>query len=139
MTTTTDLVHQGTASLNEGSSTGFAGLYADDAVLSTPDGQFQGPAAIADYVSGFLTASPGSRTELGRSAASGDVYFGEFTVRGTNTGPTVLPDGHELPATGRTWVLTGVEVATATDGRIVQHDMYWDSVRLLGQLGLLPA
>ena len=41
----------------------------------------------------------------------GDTVVGEWTYRATHTGPFVMADGTEIPATGKTVELPGVTVA----------------------------
>lgn len=134
----TELVEQGTALYNKGDAEGFVSLYGEDAVLRTPDGRFEGRDEMLAYVRSLIAAMPGGEVTLGRHCEDGDLYLGEWTLRGTNTGPLVAPDGTEIPATGRTVEAYGTEVVQVADGRIVQHDMLWDQLGFLGQLGLLP-
>ncbi len=75
----------------------------------------------------------------GRRGEDGDLHLDEFTVRGTSSGAIALPDGTELPATGRTVDFPGTEVVRARDGKTVEHDTLGDRMSVLEQLGLLPA
>jgi predicted ester cyclase len=68
----------------------------------------------------------------------GDTIATEFTWAGTNTGPLVLPDGTELPPTGKRVQTKGMELVRISDGKIATHHEYWDNMALAGQLGLLP-
>lgn len=134
----TSLVEQGKALYSKGDAEGFCSLYSDRAVLRTPDGRFEGRDTILQYNRALIAAMPGGEVTLGRHSDDGDTYLGEWTLRGTNTGPIVAPDGTEIPATGRAVELYGTEVVEVSDGRIVRHDMLWDQLSSLGQLGLLP-
>ena len=49
-----------------------------------------------------------------------------------------MPDGTSIPATGKSAEVHGVEFARARDGKLIKHDMYWDSLVMMRQLGLLP-
>jgi ketosteroid isomerase-like protein len=138
MTTATQLMHDGATLYSKGDAEGYCALYSDDAVLTTPDGRYQGRAAILDYVRGMMTPWPNADVTVGRHCEDGGTYFGEFVLRGTNDGPLLMPDGTELPATGQAVELWGMEVALVRDGRVVQHDMAWDNMGVMAQLGLLP-
>ena len=138
MTVATELIEKGTAFYNKGDVEGFCSLYSDDIVLTTPDGRFEGRDSVEPYMQVMLTMFPGLEVTLGRHSDTGDVYFGEFSLRGTNTGPVPMPDGSELPPTGKSVLLMGTEIATVNNGKIVQHDMLWDNMSFLGQLGLVP-
>jgi predicted ester cyclase len=133
-----DDIEKGTALYNKGDVDGFCALYADGIVLTTPDGRFEGRDAIQSYLQGMYVAFPSGGVSVGRYCEDGDLYFGEFTVQGVNTGPLAMPDGSQLPATHRSVDVAAVEVARAEDGRIVEHRMVWDNMAFLGQLGLLP-
>lgn len=138
-TTATDLILQGTDRYNAGDAEGFCALYADDVVLVTPEGRFEGRDAATAYVRAQMAGFPDAVVSIGRHVESAGTYFGEFAVHGTNTGPMATPDGQEIPATGRAAQFPGMEIAEVRDGRIVRHDMMWDGAGLLVQLGLLEA
>ena len=75
---------------------------------------------------------------MGRSAETADTYFGEITFRGTNTGDLTMPDGTSIPATGKPVEVRGVEFARVRDGKLIEHNMYWDSLVMMRQLGFAP-
>jgi predicted ester cyclase len=87
----------------------------------------------------MLTAFPDMHVSVGRRCEGDDAYLGEFTVTGTNTGPLGMPDGSELPPTQNHVELVGMEIAEVRNGKIVRHDMIWDNMGFLTQLGLAPA
>jgi predicted ester cyclase len=57
---------------------------------------------------------------------------------GTHTGPLVLPDGAELPPTGKRVEVSGMELVRVRDGKIVVDNLYYDNLAVAAQLGLLP-
>ena len=133
-----DLVEQGTVIFNKGDAEGFAALYADDVVVTTPDGRFEGRPSTVTYLQAFLDACPGVEVTLGRGCEQGDLYAGEYRVAGTNTGPLPMPDGSQMPATGKSFTLSAMEMVRVADGAIVQHDLVWDNMSFMVQLGLVP-
>lgn len=139
MTTVAELMAEGTAFYNKGDMEGYCSLYSDDVVLTTPDGRYEGRDGVLAYMRAVSRSFPDSQVTIGRRCDAGDVGFDEFTVRGTNTGPISMPDGSELPATHRAVHLVGMEVAEVRGGKIVQHDMVWDTMSVLQQLGLAPS
>jgi ketosteroid isomerase-like protein len=139
MAAVTELIAEGTELFNKGDLDGYCAHYNDDVVLTTPDGRFEGRDSVKAYMQGLLTAFPDTQVTIGRHCDTGDVYFGEFTVRATNTGPISMPDGSELPPTQKSVHVIGNEIATVKDGKIAQHDMLWDNMSFFGQLGLVPA
>ena len=95
--------------------------------------------AILDYWVRLVAAFSDKAGVVGRSSETADTYFGEITFRGTNTGDLTMPDGTSIPATGKSFEVSGVETARVRDGKIVEHNMYWDSLGMMRQLGLLPS
>jgi len=57
---------------------------------------------------------------------------------GTHTGPVTLPDGTQIPPTGRSVQIRGMEFVQLRDGEIVVDNLYYDSLAMLAQLGLVP-
>jgi ketosteroid isomerase-like protein len=136
MATATELIEKGTELYNKGDVDGFCALYGDDAVLTTPDGRFEGRENIKPYLQGLYDAFPSGGVSLGRHTEDGDLYFGEFFVEGVNTGPLAMPDGSELPATHRSVEIAAAEIARVENGEIVEHRFIWDNMSFLTQLGL---
>lgn len=62
----------------------------------------------------------------------------EFTWVATHTGPLIMPDGTEVPPTGKRVEAKGMELVQWRDGKLAVHHMYYDNMALAGQLGLLP-
>ena len=140
MGTIRDLIVEGAKHYDESDPEGLAATYADDAVLTAPLGtRAVGKQAILDYWVQLSAAFSDKAGEVGRSCETGDTYFGEITFRGTNTGDLRMPDGTSIPATGKSVEVRGVESARVRDGKLVEHTMYWDSLVMMRQLGLLPS
>lgn len=138
MSTVRELIETGTDLYNKGDIDGFCALYGDDIVLTTPDGRFEGRENIRPYMRGLFDAFPSGGITVGRYCENGDLYFGEFALHAVNSGPIAMPGGSELPATNHAVELVAVEIARAENGQIVRHDMLWDNLSFLNQLGLVP-
>ena len=113
-------------------------LYADDASQRMHDGVFEGVDAIAERLARDLTAFPDARYVVETFFAAGDKFGDEWTFTGTNTGPLRLPDGSEVPATGRPVEIKGMEYVEVRDGKIVVDNLYYDFLAAVAQLGLIP-
>jgi ketosteroid isomerase-like protein len=50
-----------------------------------------------------------------------------------------MPDDTTVPVTGKSFQVSGVESARIRDGKLVEHNMYWDTLGMMRQLGLLPS
>jgi esterase len=113
-------------------------LYAEDAVQIMPGGTFKGRDAIRDRLALELVGFPDHHHTVTSFVEQGDSFADEWTFEGTHTGPFPLPDGTELPATGRRVEIRGMELVQMRDGKIVVDNLYYDNVASLVQLGLIP-
>jgi steroid delta-isomerase-like uncharacterized protein len=113
-------------------------LYAEDAVQWMHDGLFAGVDAIQERLARDLTAFPDARYVVESFVEDGDTFADEWTFTGTNTGPYRLPDGSEVPATGRPVEIKGMELVEVRDGKIVVDNLYYDFMAAVSQLGLVP-
>jgi len=123
---------------NIGDLDGCVDLYAEDAVQTMSDGIFVGRGAIRDRLARDLAGFPDATYTVGTFVEQGDSFADEFTVVGTHTGPLLLPDGTRLPPTGRRVEIKGMELVRVRDGQIVVDNLYYDSMAVLAQLGLVP-
>jgi len=113
-------------------------LYAEDAVQLMPEGSFEGRTAIRERLARDLeTCSDITHTVLS-FLEQGDLFADEWTFEGTHTGAFPLPDGSELPPTGKRLKIRGMELVQMRDGKIVVDNLYYDNVAVLAQLGFVP-
>nr|MDQ5808361.1 ester cyclase [Actinomycetota bacterium] len=111
--------------------------YADDAkveILGTLEGA--GKAEVVAFFDMLNDAIPDLRMEVLDVIGDGDKVALHWRMRGTFAGPGqfngIDPNGARLDG------LTGVDVLTFRDGRIVRNDAYTDNVTIGRKLGLLP-
>jgi steroid delta-isomerase-like uncharacterized protein len=123
--------------LNKHDSAGVASLYASDAVLTDPSGRYEGREAIRAFLEAMVKSFD-ENLETSLLVEEGDTTVAEYTWRGTNTGPLTMPDGTEIPATGKTVEMLGVAIITVRDGKIVSERDYVDMAAMMSQLGLMP-
>ena len=117
---------------------GVMDLYADDAVQGMPDGIFTGRAAIRERLAMELAACPDVHHTVRSFVGDDDFFADEWTFAGTHTGPFVMPDGTEVPPTGKHLEVQGMEVVRVRDGKIVLNTLYYDMLSVVAQMGLLP-
>lgn len=122
---------------NSGDIDAFVDIYTDDAVLIAPEGTFQGRAAIREYWGSSKASFPDGSLTVGMTVETGDTIAEEFTWTGTNTGPVPMPDGTELPPTGKRIVTRGMELEQVRDGKLAVHHLYWDSMQFATELGMV--
>jgi steroid delta-isomerase-like uncharacterized protein len=123
---------------NAGDLDGCMKLYAEDAVQLMPDGFYEGRGAIRERLALELDAFPDIAWSVESFIEDGDLFADEWTFRGTHAGPILLPDGTELPATGKRVELRGMEYVQMRDGKIVVDNLYYDNMAVAAQLGLVP-
>jgi steroid delta-isomerase-like uncharacterized protein len=113
-------------------------LYAEDAVQRMHDGTFEGLDAIRERLGRDLIAFPDAKYVVDSFAEDGDKFADEWTFTGTNMGPFRLPDGSEIPPTGKQVEIKGMELVEVRDGKIVVDNLYYDFMASVVQLGLVP-
>jgi predicted ester cyclase len=113
-------------------------LYAEDAVQGMPEGTFTGRRAIRERLAKELVAFSDIDWGYVSYIEQGDAFADEWYFAGTHTGPFELPDGTELPPTGKRVELHGMELVVLRDGEIVVDNLYYDNLTIAVQLGLLP-
>jgi len=113
-------------------------LYADDAVQRMHDGVFEGIEAIRERLARDLVAFPDAKYVVDSFVEDDETFADEWTFTGTNTGPLRLPDGTEVPATGKPVEIKGMEYVEVRDGKIVVDNLYYDFLAAVAQLGLVP-
>ena len=133
-----DVYEQARKLYNDGDLEGLADCYTEDAVLVSPDGTARGRAAICEYWGRDQAAFPERVLTAEVILDQGDTLATEFTWVATNAGPIVLPDGTELPPTGKQAQTRGMELVQVRDGKAAAHRLYWDNMAVARQLGLLP-
>ena len=123
---------------NAGDLDGIMDLYAKDAVQNMPVGTFEGRSAIrerlAQELNGFTDVNHSVRSFL----EQGDAFADEWTFEATHARPFLLPDGTELPATGRRVEIAGMEFVQVRDGKVVVNTLYYDNLAVAAQLGVVP-
>jgi ketosteroid isomerase-like protein len=113
-------------------------IFTPDVVTEAPgSGPMTGIEPFVAYGQGFHRAFPDGRLHGDRYVEEGDVIVVEGRFTGTNTGPLDSPTGR-LSATGRPLVLPFADLFRVADGKIAEHRLYFDTVAMLSQLGLMP-
>jgi steroid delta-isomerase-like uncharacterized protein len=117
---------------------GLASLYASDAVHIDSTGRHEGREAIGAYLEGADKPFTDISMETSLLIEEDETVAAEYMWRATNTGPLTMPDGTQIPATGKKIDVPIVSVVTVRDGKIVHWRDYFDSASMMTQLGLMP-
>jgi steroid delta-isomerase-like uncharacterized protein len=133
-----DLAQAGVDAFNTRDPNAMRSIYARDATITNPDSP--DPMSVEQMIDGFdaaLSSFPDAQVALGTVVVDGDNMAFEMTWTGTHRGPLAMPDGSELPPTGRT-VSFGVSVMLEIrEGLIHRERQYYDNLGVLDQLGVV--
>jgi steroid delta-isomerase-like uncharacterized protein len=138
MSANSDLLEYYVERYNAGDLDACMELYAEDAVQRMHDGIFEGRRAIRDRLARDLDAFEDANYVVESFIEAGDSFADEWTFTGTHTGPIRLPDGSEVPPTGKRVETKGMEFVQLRDGKIVVDNLYYDFLAAVVQLGLVP-
>lgn len=104
-------------------------VYVDPALPNLPPG----PEGARERGSVYLTAVPDGRVEVLGWMVDGEMVLCRWRFFGTNTGDLL-----GIAPTGRAVSVEGVHVCRVRGGRIVETRVFWDTLALFVQLGLVP-
>jgi predicted ester cyclase len=103
-----------------------------------PDGTYEGWNTVRERLAQELDGFTDLNHTVRSFVEQGDSFADEWTFVGTHTGPFRLPDGTDLPPTGKRVEIRGMELVQVRDGKIVLNTLYYDNLAALAQLGLIP-
>jgi steroid delta-isomerase-like uncharacterized protein len=101
------------------------------------DGTAYDHATIRDEIASLRRAFPDMRFDVRHEVTAADHTVLVLEWAGTHDGTYASPLG-EVPATGRTFAVSGIEVFCVDGGRVVEGWTQWDNLALLRALGALP-
>jgi predicted ester cyclase len=101
-----------------------------------PGAELDNDAHIA-FAMAFKTGLPDAQMEIERAVEDGDEVFVGGTFGGTHKGDLVTPDG-AIPASGNVLALPYADYFRVTDSKIVEHNVVFDQLTMLSQLGAAP-
>jgi steroid delta-isomerase-like uncharacterized protein len=113
-------------------------LYTEDATQLMPDGTFEGRSTIRERLAQELNGFSDVAHRVESFVEQGDGFADEWTFVGTHTAPFPLPDGSQLPPTGKRVEIRSMEFVQIRDGKIVVDNLYYDTMAVAVQLGLVP-
>jgi predicted ester cyclase len=115
-----------------------AELDAADIDFMTPMGTFKGVAGHLQLTSGFATAFPNFKHTVSRCIEQAETVACEGSFAGDHTGPMMMPNGQSIPATNKHVEFTWGGIATVKGGKIASLHVYFDTMAMMQQLGLVP-
>jgi predicted ester cyclase len=120
----------------DGNLEGATSCFAEDCMTTTPAGSFN-PQQHEQFLGAFKNALPDAHMEIVRAVESGNEIFVSGRFKGTHQGDLVSPQG-TLPASGNQLDLPYADYFRVEGGKIVEHEVVWDSMGMMMQLGAGP-
>jgi predicted ester cyclase len=111
---------------------------AADVEFMTPMGTFNGVAGHQQMSAGFAAAFPNFKHTVSRCIEQGETLACEGSFAGDHTGPMMMPNGQSIPATNRHVQFTWGGLATVKGGKVTSVHVYFDTMAMMQQLGLVP-
>lgn len=90
---------------------------------------FSNPEGVERFVSQFLSSFPDLQHTVEEMIEEGDQVAVRFSAGGTHSGTWL-----RFAPTGRSIHYTGVTLARIAEGKIVEHQTWWDKAALIEQL-----
>jgi predicted ester cyclase len=84
-------------------------------------------------------AMRGFAIEIEDMVGEGDMVAVRWTMSGSQTGPFPTPDGSVLPASGRSFRVSGMSMCRLEGGRLAEERTEADWMGMMRQLGVMPA
>ncbi len=116
---------------------GAMAIYADDAEVSDPTGNYVGKLEILSQLKSWKVAFPDAQSEVTNQITDGDRVATAFTFRGTHTGPLAGSMGTIAP-TGKHVELEMELINWFRGGKVHRARESFDLAGLLDQLGVAP-
>jgi steroid delta-isomerase-like uncharacterized protein len=90
---------------------------------------FSEPKGVEEFVHQFLRSFPDLQHTVHDMITEGDHVAVRFSTSGTHSGPWM-----SFAATGRSVHYTGITWARIADGKIIEHQTWWDQADLIKQV-----
>jgi steroid delta-isomerase-like uncharacterized protein len=105
-----------------------------DFVEHTPAPQYKpGIEGLKEWIPQMRQAFPDTKIEVLHVFGKGDLVALHVRQTGTNTGPMM-----GMPATNKAIDMRGVDVLRFKDGKAIEHWGYWEEMKMMQQLGMMP-
>lgn len=99
---------------------------------------FRGREGFREMMAYHKAPWPDGTVEVVRQLAGEEGVTNECVYRATHTAPMPMPDGSEVPPTGKAVEVRFCEVWRFEDGKVASLHNYSDNLAVMAQLGLMP-
>ena len=100
---------------------------------NVPGGAWRGVAGATALVSTYRGAFPDVRFSIEAQVEEGDTVVTRWSATGTHTAPL-----NQIPATGKSVHITGINVKKFKEGKTIEEWANFDMMGLLRQIGVIP-
>ncbi len=112
------------------------GIYMKDNYVEhqgVPEIKTTGIQGFKDITTYYRTAFPDFKVTTMSMVAEGDLVAVMYNTKATNSGPIGA-----MPATNKPVDFSGVDIFKFADGKVVEHWGYFEELKMMSQLGLMP-
>ncbi|REJ83764.1 MAG: ester cyclase [Bacteroidetes bacterium] len=111
-------------------------ILAADFKTNSPDPMIPGDGIdhMKGQIQAYKGANPDMKVTVKKIVAEGDLVTCYYNVSGTNTG-----NMGDMPPTGKSFNVDGVDIVRISDGKIVEHWGLFDNYKFMEQLGMIPS
>ncbi len=102
--------------------------------LNVADEIFVNAEGVKKYIAMFRAAFPDIQHTVENLIEEGDQIVARFTARGTHQGAW-----KGIAPTGTRVTYTGMTILQIVNGKVSKHYTEWDALRLMQQIGAVPA
>lgn len=131
-----DVVEQFYKRFDAGDMAGASEVFTSDCVTVTPAGAMNNAEHEA-FGNAFKAAMPDGHMEIVRAVESGDEIYVSGRLKGTHQNDLVTAQG-TIPASGNAVDLPFADYFRVRDGQIAEHEVVWDQLTMMAQLGAMP-
>ena len=93
-----------------------------------------GMSGLKSLITSLRSAFPDLHAEVEEQIAEGDKVVSRVTMRGTQRG-----EFNGMPATGKSFNISGVSIWEVRGNLLIQEWVHWDAMGMMQQLGVIPA
>ena len=93
-----------------------------------------GMSGLKSLITSLRTAFPDLQATVEEQIAEGDKVVSRVTMRGTQRG-----EFNGMPATGKSFNISGVSIWEVRGNLLIQEWVHWDAMGMMQQLGAIPA
>lgn len=135
MTKNMDAMKNVFTAFETGNTENLGNYIAENIVEHSPDPNVKatGIEGVKEMIKMYRTSFPDLKQTVTGMWADKDMVIAHYTMTGMNSGPM-----GEMPATNKSVNVNGVDIVRFENGKAIEHWGYWEEMKMMQQLGLMP-